>query len=109
MIVTNHYTIVQKFYYKILKLKRFINFFAAIFSELTRISSHIVAVTSNALDCGGMTPLFWMFEEREKIYEFFERISGGRMHSGYFRIGGVSQDIPLGNKSLNSSTSNVKD
>lgn len=71
------------------------------FGELTRLSNHIVAISSNALDCGAMTPLFWLFEEREKLYEFFERTSGGRMHSGYFRPGGVSQDIPLGTFIIN--------
>lgn len=43
-----------------------------------------------------MTPLFWLFEEREKIFEIMERVSGGRMHSNYIRVGGVNQDMPIG-------------
>ncbi len=51
-----------------------------LFSEITRILNHIMAVTTQALDVGAMTPLLWMFEEREKMIEFYERVSGGRMH-----------------------------
>lgn len=58
--------------------------------------SHTIAVCSNALDVGAMTPLFWLFEEREKLMEFYERAGGARMHSDYFRPGGVAIDIPLG-------------
>ncbi len=64
-----------------------------IFSELTRILNHLLNITTFALDVGAMTPLLWMFEEREKIMEFYERASGARMHSAYFRPGGVAQDI----------------
>ncbi len=67
-----------------------------LFSELTRILNHILNVTTQALDVGAMTPLLWMFEEREKILEFYERASGARFHSAYFRPGGVHQDIPAG-------------
>jgi NADH dehydrogenase I D subunit len=67
-----------------------------IFLELTRILNHILAVTTHALDVGALTPFLWMFEEREKIMEFYERVSGARMHAAYIRPGGVSQDIPLG-------------
>ncbi|TAE34591.1 MAG: NADH-quinone oxidoreductase subunit D [Alphaproteobacteria bacterium] len=66
------------------------------FAELTRILNHILNVTTQALDVGAMTPLLWMFEEREKMLEFYERASGARFHSAYFRPGGVHQDIPAG-------------
>jgi len=67
-----------------------------IFCELTRILNHTLNVTTQALDVGAMTPLLWMFEEREKILEFYERASGARFHSAYIRPGGVHQDIPAG-------------
>ena len=67
-----------------------------LFSELTRILNHILNVTTQALDVGAMTPLLWLFEEREKILEFYERASGARFHSAYIRPGGVHQDIPAG-------------
>jgi NADH dehydrogenase (ubiquinone) Fe-S protein 2 len=67
-----------------------------LFSEITRILNHLLAVTCHALDVGAMTPFFWGFEEREKLMEFYERVSGARMHSSYFRPGGVSQDLPKG-------------
>lgn len=50
-----------------------------------------MAVTTHALDIGAMTPFFWMFEEREKMFEFYERVSGARMHAAYIRPGGVHQ------------------
>ncbi len=67
-----------------------------LFCELTRILNHILNVTTQALDVGAMTPLLWMFEEREKILEFYERASGARFHAAYIRPGGVHQDIPAG-------------
>ena len=67
-----------------------------LFSEITRILNHILNVTTQALDIGAMTPLLWLFEEREKMLEFYERASGARFHSAYFRPGGVGRDIPLG-------------
>jgi len=67
-----------------------------LFSEITRILNHLLAVSCHALDVGAMTPFFWGFEEREKLMEFYERVSGARMHSSYFRPGGVSQDLPRG-------------
>jgi len=67
-----------------------------IFCELTRILNHLLAITTHALDIGAFTPFLWAFEEREKIFEFYERVSGARMHAAYFRIGGLSEDIPLG-------------
>lgn len=67
-----------------------------LYSELTRILNHILAVTTHALDVGALTPFLWLFEEREKLMEFYERVSGARMHAAYIRPGGVSQDLPLG-------------
>ena len=67
-----------------------------LFSEITRILNHIMAVTTQALDVGAMTPLLWMFEEREKMMGFYEKVSGSRMHSAYIRPGGVHQDLPAG-------------
>ena len=67
-----------------------------LFSEITRILNHLLALTTHALDVGAMTPFLWGFEEREKLMEFYERVSGSRMHSAYIRPGGVSQDIPKG-------------
>merc|ERR1719454_2124778 len=66
------------------------------FGEITRILNHIMAVTTHALDVGALTPFLWLFEEREKMMEFYERVSGARMHAAYIRPGGVSMDIPLG-------------
>jgi NADH dehydrogenase (ubiquinone) Fe-S protein 2 len=67
-----------------------------LFSEITRLLNHLLAVTCHALDVGAMTPLFWGFEEREKLMEFYERVSGARMHASYFRPGGVNQELPMG-------------
>jgi NADH dehydrogenase (ubiquinone) Fe-S protein 2 len=67
-----------------------------IFLEITRILNHLLAVGCHAMDVGAMTPFMWAFEEREKLMEFYERVSGARMHAAYVRPGGVSLDIPLG-------------
>lgn len=67
-----------------------------LFLELTRILNHLLAITTHALDVGAMTPFLWAFEEREKILEFYERVSGARMHAAYIRPGGVNQDLPFG-------------
>lgn len=67
-----------------------------LFAEITRILNHLLAVGCHAMDVGAMTPMLWAFEEREKLMEFYERVSGARMHAAYFRPGGVSMDIPLG-------------
>lgn len=67
-----------------------------LFAELTRLNNHLLCVACAALDVGALTPLFWLFEEREKLFEFFERVSGARMHSGYIRPGGVFKDLPIG-------------
>jgi len=67
-----------------------------LFAEITRILNHLLAVGCHAMDVGAMTPFMWAFEEREKLMEFYERVSGARMHAAYIRPGGVSADIPLG-------------
>nr|WP_310522069.1 NADH-quinone oxidoreductase subunit D [Polymorphobacter sp.] len=66
------------------------------FAEITRILNHILNVTAHALDVGAMTPILWMFEEREKLLGFYERVSGARFHAAYFRPGGVHQEMPDG-------------
>jgi NADH-quinone oxidoreductase subunit D len=65
-----------------------------LYSEIGRILSHLLNVTTQALDVGALTPPLWGFEEREKLMVFYERASGSRMHAKYFRIGGVHQDLP---------------
>jgi len=70
-------------------------FIRVLFLEITRILNHLLAVGCHAMDVGAMTPFLWAFEEREKLMEFYERVSGARMHSAYIRPGGVSLDIPL--------------
>lgn len=67
-----------------------------IFLELTRILNHLLSITTHAIDVGALTPMLWAFEEREKIMEFYEVVSGARMHAAYIRPGGVQADIPLG-------------
>ena len=66
------------------------------YAEITRIINHILAVTCQALDIGAFTPFLWMFEEREKLMEFYERVCGARMHAAYVRPGGVALDLPNG-------------
>jgi NADH-quinone oxidoreductase subunit D len=65
-----------------------------LYSEIGRILSHLLNVTTQAMDVGALTPPLWGFEEREKLMVFYERASGARMHAKYFRIGGVHQDLP---------------
>ena len=67
-----------------------------IFAEITRLLNHLLAVGCHAMDVGAMSPFLWAFEEREKLMEFYERVSGARMHAAYIRPGGVSADLPLG-------------
>lgn len=64
-----------------------------LFLEITRILNHLMAITTHALDLGALTPFLWAFEEREKMMEFYERVSGARLHSAYIRPGGVAQDV----------------
>jgi NADH dehydrogenase I D subunit len=66
-----------------------------IWLELTRLLNHLMAVGSHALDIGALTPFLWVFEEREKIMELYERLSGARMHAAYFRPGGLATDVPI--------------
>jgi NADH-quinone oxidoreductase subunit D len=65
-----------------------------LFSEIGRLLSHLLNVTTQAMDVGALTPPLWGFEEREKLMVFYERASGARMHAKYFRFGGVHQDLP---------------
>ncbi len=67
-----------------------------LFCEIGRILNHILNITTFAIDVGAMTPLLWGFEEREKLMEFYERVSGARLHAAYIRPGGVHQDLPDG-------------
>jgi NADH-quinone oxidoreductase subunit D len=67
-----------------------------LFSEITRILNHILSITTGALDVGAITPALWGFEEREILMEFYERVSGARLHANYFRPGGVAWDLPDG-------------
>ena len=67
-----------------------------LFAEISRILNHILNITTFALDVGAMTPLLWGFEERETLMEFYQRVSGSRMHAAYFRPGGVHRDLPAG-------------
>ena len=67
-----------------------------IFCEIGRILSHILNITTQALDVGALTPSLWGFEEREKLMIFYERVSGSRLHANYFRPGGVHIDMPHG-------------
>jgi len=67
-----------------------------LFSEITRLLNHLLALSCHAMDVGALTPFLWAFEEREKLMEFYERVSGARLHASYVRPGGVSQDLPQG-------------
>lgn len=67
-----------------------------IFCEITRLLNHLLALTTHAMDVGALTPFLWAFEEREKLMEFYERVSGARMHASFIRVGGVLVDLPLG-------------
>jgi NADH-quinone oxidoreductase subunit D len=67
-----------------------------LYSEIGRILNHLLNVCAFVFDVGGMTPMLWGFEEREKLMEFYERACGARLHANYFRIGGVAADLPPG-------------
>ena len=67
-----------------------------LFSEIGRLLSHLLNVTTTAMDVGAMTPITWGFDEREKLLDFYEQVSGSRFHANYFRAGGVHQDLPDG-------------
>jgi len=83
---------------KLLKIKvpERAQYIRVLFCELSRIINHILNITTYALDVGALTPALWGFEEREKGMEFYERVSGARLHANYFRPGGVHQDLPPG-------------
>jgi NADH dehydrogenase (ubiquinone) Fe-S protein 2 len=83
---------VEKLLYCDIPLKA--KFIRILFSEITRILNHLLAITTHALDVGALTPFLWGFEEREKLMEFYERVSGARMHAAYIRPGGVAKDLP---------------
>ncbi len=71
-------------------------FLRVLFSEMGRLLSHYLNITTHALDVGALTPSLWGFEERERMMAFYERVSGARLHAAYFRPGGVHQDMPDG-------------
>jgi NADH dehydrogenase (ubiquinone) Fe-S protein 2 len=71
-------------------------FIRTLYLELTRILNHLISVTTHAMDVGALTPFLWAFEEREKLIEFYERVSGARLHANYIRPGGVISDLPFG-------------
>jgi NADH dehydrogenase (ubiquinone) Fe-S protein 2 len=77
------------------KIPQRAKYIRTLYSEITRILNHIMSLTTHALDVGALTPFLWGFEEREKLMEFYERVSGARMHSSYIRPGGVSKDLPI--------------
>ena len=76
------------------KIPKRAQYIRVLMAEITRILNHLLAVGCHAMDVGAMTPFLWAFEEREKLMEFYERVSGARMHANYVRPGGVSKDIP---------------
>jgi NADH-quinone oxidoreductase subunit D len=67
-----------------------------LFDEITRILNHLLNIPAYAMDVGAMTPFLWAFEQRELLMEFYERVSGARLHAAYYRPGGVHQDLPAG-------------
>ena len=77
-----------------IEVPRRAQFIRVLYSEIGRLLSHMLNVTTQAMDVGALTPITWGFEEREKLMVFYERASGGRMHAAYFRPGGVHQDLP---------------
>ena len=77
-----------------IKVPRRAQFIRVLYSEIGRILSHMLNITTQAMDVGALTPPVWGFEEREKLMVFYERASGSRMHAAYFRVGGVRQDLP---------------
>ncbi len=71
-------------------------FIRVLFDEISRILNHLLNVPAFAMDVGAMTPMLWAFEQRELLMEFYERVSGARLHAAYYRVGGVHQDMPAG-------------
>ena len=72
------------------------SYIRVLFSEITRILNHLLAIPAMAMDVGAMTPFLWSFEQRELLMEFYEKVSGARLHAAYFRPGGVYRDMPHG-------------
>ena len=72
------------------------SYIRVLFSEITRILNHLLALPAMAMDVGAMTPFLWCFEQRELLMEFYEKVSGARLHANYFRPGGVYRDMPNG-------------
>ena len=64
-----------------------------LFCEITRLLNHLLAIGCHAMDVGAMTPFLWAFEEREKLMEIYERVSGARMHAAFIKPGGFSYDL----------------
>jgi NADH-quinone oxidoreductase subunit D len=77
-----------------LEIPRRAKFIRVLYSEMGRILNHLLNIGTQIMDVGALTPITWAFEEREKLMGFYERASGSRMHSAYFRPGGVHQDLP---------------
>ena len=71
-------------------------FIRVLYAEITRLLNHLMGLTTHAMDVGAITPFLMGFEEREKLFEFYERVCGARMHAKYIRPGGVARDLPLG-------------
>src|SRR5690606_26079658 len=67
-----------------------------LFDEITRVLNHLLNIPAYAMDVGAITPFLWVFEQRELLMEFYERVSGARLHAAYYRPGGVHQDLPAG-------------
>ena len=77
-----------------LQVPRRAQYIRVLYDEIGRLLSHLLNVTTQAMDVGALTPPLWGFEEREKLMVFYERASGSRMHANYYRVGGVHQDLP---------------
>jgi NADH dehydrogenase (ubiquinone) Fe-S protein 2 len=78
------------------KIEKRVQYIRVLLAEITRLLNHLLAIGCHAMDVGAMTPFLWSFEEREKLMEFYERISGARMHAAFFRPGGIYCDLPNG-------------
>lgn len=79
-----------------IKIPKRAQYIRVLFAEISRLLNHSMCIGSHGLDTGGMTPMLWLFEEREKMMEFYEKVSGARMHAAYVRPGGVAKDLPIG-------------
>ena len=77
-----------------IEVPRRASYIRVLFCEIGRVMNHLLNIGTQALDCGALAPITWLFEEREKLCVFYEHASGSRMHSAYFRPGGVHQDLP---------------